>query len=562
MNNGSLQQFTYSFDAATGNLTSRSRTNGNNTITESFTYDNLGRLTSAGGSAITYDTNNNIISMGGAGAMSYSNGVHPYTITDFDATATAGTAIQSIAYSAYDRPVYLLQGMSEATITYDACLNRAMMEYYDKNGDYGKNYYVGDRYEIRQDAGATTFTQLLYLGGDAYSAPMVLRKAGSGSWTPYVIGRDYLGSITHIATAGGTLVEERSYDAWGRLRDPATNVVYDASFQPTLFLGRGWCGHEYLQDYGLINMNARLYDPLVGRFLSPDPYIQAPDYPANFNRYSYCLNNPLKYTDESGEFIFSLFLGPVGAILDAACWGALIGGASYTASVAISNGGFSNWDSNDFWKAVGFGTLTGAAFGGIGEFVGVVGNFAGELGTKLLVDASWGVVNGLISESQGGMFWDGFAIGTLGALFNAPNTTTALSSLYNSQYYDSIDNLFFKLRRHYHYGHGEDYILTEKEFAYVISNGIVSETRSLYKEGLYRASIDFTHSSLDLHFSFGTASAYFDDDNNRVGFKDDYDFNKEPWGNRSTIDEIITRVYGFLFKGTNFSIYYNKSLIL
>ena len=38
-------------------------------------------------------------------------------------------------------------------------------------------------------------------------------EATSGSWTPYVIGRDYLGSITHIATADGTLVEERSYDA-------------------------------------------------------------------------------------------------------------------------------------------------------------------------------------------------------------------------------------------------------------------------------------------------------------------------------------------------------------
>ena len=51
-------------------------------------------------------------------------------------------------------------------------------------------------------------------------------------------------------------------------------------------------------------MNARLYDPMVSRFLSPDPYVQMPDNTQNFNRYSYCLNNPLKYIDESGEFIF------------------------------------------------------------------------------------------------------------------------------------------------------------------------------------------------------------------------------------------------------------------
>jgi len=48
-------------------------------------------------------------------------------------------------------------------------------------------------------------------------------------------------------------------------------------------------------------MNVREYDPLVSRFLSPDPYIQAPDYSQSFNRYSYVWNNPLKYTDPSGE---------------------------------------------------------------------------------------------------------------------------------------------------------------------------------------------------------------------------------------------------------------------
>lgn len=55
-------------------------------------------------------------------------------------------------------------------------------------------------------------------------------------------------------------------------------------------------------------MNGRLYDPLVGRFLSPDNYVQAPDYSQSFNRYGYCLNNPLRYTDPSGDFLLWLFL--------------------------------------------------------------------------------------------------------------------------------------------------------------------------------------------------------------------------------------------------------------
>ena len=68
-------------------------------------------------------------------------------------------------------------------------------------------------------------------------------------------------------------------------------------------IGRGYTGHERLKWFGLIYMNARLYDPVLGRFLSPDPFVQMPDFTQNFNRYSYCLNNPLVYVDENGEVI-------------------------------------------------------------------------------------------------------------------------------------------------------------------------------------------------------------------------------------------------------------------
>ena len=77
---------------------------------------------------------------------------------------------------------------------------------------------------------------------------------------------------------------------------------------PTLLLGRGYTGHEWLPWFALYNCNACLYDPLLGRFLEPDPYIQAPDFSQRFNRYAYCLNNPLKYTDESGDFVITALL--------------------------------------------------------------------------------------------------------------------------------------------------------------------------------------------------------------------------------------------------------------
>nr|NQU93827.1 endonuclease [Bacteroidota bacterium] len=55
--------------------------------------------------------------------------------------------------------------------------------------------------------------------------------------------------------------------------------------------------------------NGRMYDAALCRFLSPDPHVQMPDYSQNFNRYSYALNNPLVYTDPSGEFIFGYTFG-------------------------------------------------------------------------------------------------------------------------------------------------------------------------------------------------------------------------------------------------------------
>jgi len=108
-------------------------------------------------------------------------------------------------------------------------------------------------------------------------------------------------SFVIIINEDGTLKQELSYDAWGRLRNPDTQQVYAVGEEPELFLGRGYTGHEHLPWFGLINMNARLYDPILGRFLSPDPYVQMPDFTQNFNRYSYCLNNPLKHTDKDGK---------------------------------------------------------------------------------------------------------------------------------------------------------------------------------------------------------------------------------------------------------------------
>jgi len=71
---------------------------------------------------------------------------------------------------------------------------------------------------------------------------------------------------------------------------------------------------------GIIHMNGRLYDAMLHRFLSPDNYVQDPSNPLNFNRYSYVLNNPLLYTDYSGNLfgIDDLIAGVIGGVVNLA----------------------------------------------------------------------------------------------------------------------------------------------------------------------------------------------------------------------------------------------------
>lgn len=91
-------------------------------------------------------------------------------------------------------------------------------------------------------------------------------------------------------------------------RDPETLEIYTSDNVSDLpLMGRGYSGHEHLPWFGLINMNARLYDPAIAQFISPDPYIQDIENSQNHNRYSYALNNPLMYRDENGEFFMTIF---------------------------------------------------------------------------------------------------------------------------------------------------------------------------------------------------------------------------------------------------------------
>lgn len=116
---------------------------------------------------------------------------------------------------------------------------------------------------------------------------------------------DHLGSTSIVTNETGAVVDQQGYDAWGDRRvatgtsagaDDPTNIIRPTS------TSRGFTGHEQLDQgrLGLVHMNARIYDPTLGRFISGDPTVPKVYNSQTLNRYSYVLNSPLDATDPTG----------------------------------------------------------------------------------------------------------------------------------------------------------------------------------------------------------------------------------------------------------------------
>ncbi len=413
-NRGKITRLTYAYDAL-GNMTYKSDVG-------TYTYDTQHphRVVQAGKKRFSYDANGNMVN---------NNGI-------------------KISYTSFNKPETIKTNSDTITFFYDADKKR-----YKKETRSYTTFYLDKSYEekVYKNRGDIERRYFIYAGGQVVS--IYTDTYRNGIWSPSTkyLHYDSLGSVDTITNNLGIIEARYAYKPFGQ------KLNLDKDGNPTTktsVTNRGYTGHEHIEETGFIHMNARLYDPVIARFLSADTMIPHIYDSQSFNRYSYVRNNPLKYTDPTGHFgIGSLFkpfqnlMSFVSSHLDVIVATAItlatagsanafflnaFGGNAFAATVAT--GAYVGAVSNVLMTGSFDGALQGAFYGmlsagmayGIGEIFGHGRSFfqsRGDLGAASFKSLAHGVSRALIAKAQNqrakAAFWSGFvtsgfSVGTKG----------------------------------------------------------------------------------------------------------------------------------------------------
>ena len=306
-----VQNLSYVFDDL-GNLTSRH--DGNKSLNEFFIYDGLNRLASATLSgqptqSFTYDSIGNITSKTGVGSYLYGEGTAgPHAVTTAGGTTYAydanGNQIngdgRTLTYTSFNKIKTMTKGVVSTSFDYDVNHNR-IQQSKSNNNLLTVTRYLGKLYEVVNTPDGIVENK--HYINTAGATILVTERSNAVNDTRYLL-KDHLGSTDVITDEAGAVVESTSFDAFGARRDALSWAVASAAMNS--LTTRGFTGHEMHDDFGLVNMNARMYDAKLGRFLQPDVFVQFPQSTQGFNRYTYVNNNPLSYTDPTGNFLNGL----------------------------------------------------------------------------------------------------------------------------------------------------------------------------------------------------------------------------------------------------------------
>ena len=304
-----------------GNLTWRRDIN--QSVSEEFTYDSINRLLSAkrNGSttvSLTYDTYGlgNIATKSDVGTYTYGatcTGVaKPHAVTSIAGPPRSGTYSydckgnmtsrngKTITWYTYGLPNQINYGTSDYDQFSYGPDRSKFKQVAVTGGSTVTTEYVGRIFEKEtvSGSGVTTYRHNIYANGNVVA---IYTKPSTGTDTTRYVHRDHQNSVVALTNESGVLQDCYSYDAFGKRRNCNwTADTGDTLFSAAQMTERGYTGHEHLDSVRLINMNGRVQDPIIGRFLSPDPFVQAPRASQSLNRYSYVWNSPLSLFDPSG----------------------------------------------------------------------------------------------------------------------------------------------------------------------------------------------------------------------------------------------------------------------
>jgi RHS repeat-associated protein len=305
-----VQRLAYDYDARL-DPTSRTDELQPQHSTERFRYDPLERLTCAYFSAqedaaapcassYEYAPNGNLTFKSDVGSLLYGDPAHPHAVTaagggvyGYDAVGdqTARPGGVSVSHTPFDLPRTLTQGGTVVTFGYDGDEKRIR-----KTTPEAETLYFADWYERVTQMGSGVTEHRHYI----HSPERVVAIVTRGGPAPGVlyVHVDHLGSVDALTDGTGAVAERRSYDAFGQRRNPQWGEPPPGPFGQKTTLG--FTGHESDTELGLVNMKGRVFDPKLGRFLTPDPVIADLYFAQSLNPYSYVLNNPLTFVDPSG----------------------------------------------------------------------------------------------------------------------------------------------------------------------------------------------------------------------------------------------------------------------
>ena len=302
--------YTYDVRGKVTNILNGAITGDNRT----YAYDGIGRLTSSSGpwgsGAYSYDALGNIRTKtegGRALVMAYDSKNRLVSHTDTGGPNRTlnydnrGNVTQLgglfFTYDKSDQPTYI-SGTASGTYRYDGH-NRRVKAVVDGKTIY--NVYDASGTLVHIDA-VTDGKKTDYIG------KFVRIKTENGTDTPTYLHMDHLGSAQTGTSQNGTVAWREQYMPFG---ETMTNPLGNADLA-------GYTGHIKDSATGLNYMQARYYDPLIGRFLSIDPINFTPDMPFMFNRYTYVNNDPVNATDPTGMVLkYELRNGGSGADLAA-----------------------------------------------------------------------------------------------------------------------------------------------------------------------------------------------------------------------------------------------------